>query len=138
MDQKPQKDSKGRFAKGNTLAKGRTPVPKDIKEIRQFNGKDFERVIKHYLHCSLEHLKELEKDETLQALDHLVIKVLVKAADTGDHTRLAFVLDRTIGKLPEKIIHEGAATEFFKKLAGRIQEIESEKKPVIEGGEKDD
>jgi len=83
--------------------KSRRNLPQDIKDARLMNANEFENIIYKCLSMNKEQLTEIFKNPLTPAKDLVVIKILTKAIETGDHTRLNFLLERTIGKVVDKI-----------------------------------
>lgn len=77
-------------------------LPPDLKEARLQNAAVFESTIYKYMNSPLEILKEILKDPATPSRDLVVIRILVLAIEKGDHARLNFLLERTIGKVADK------------------------------------
>ncbi len=82
---------------------GRPALPGDVREARKINAIEVTRRITKYLDSTKTDLETAALDPNTPALDLVIIKVIVEAGKTGDHTRLNFLMDRTIGKVTEKI-----------------------------------
>lgn len=78
-------------------------VPSGLKEARQVNSNTFESIVYKYMDSSIVELSKILKDPKTPALDMLVIKVLTEGIKKGDQGRLDFLLNRTIGKVADKI-----------------------------------
>lgn len=87
--------------------KGRTPLPKDlkaeIKTIKKLTPSLVAALITKYCHKTKAEIMEALKDPNTSAIDLTICTVLSKAMNNGDHLRLEFLLNRTIGKVAERI-----------------------------------
>jgi len=95
------------FAKDKELAsragKASKKPSKGLVELRKVKATEFEEIIYKYQDLSLKVLKVLTSDESLPGKDHLVLACMIKAIETGDHSRMDFMLNRTIGKVKDKL-----------------------------------
>jgi len=99
--------------------------PPELKEARLQNASQFESTIYLYMNAPIEKLKEILKDPTTPARDLVVIRILVLAIEKGDHARLNFLLERTIGKVADK--HEIVAKSTHEQV---VEAIELEKSKI--------
>ena len=111
MSQNKPKPNPNLFVKGDQRAieggkKSRRNLPADLKAARAQYSNDLEACIYKYSeHTKDEMLRALKHPDT-PALDLVVLNILTKAITKGDQQRLGFLLDRTIGKVKERIITE--------------------------------
>jgi hypothetical protein len=99
------KSKKGDFKKGDSRINrgGRPHLPKEIKQARKLDSMLVEQALRKYLTATREEIsKDLKNPKTI-INDLIIIKIIEKALKEGDHVRLNFLYDRTIGKVPEKI-----------------------------------
>ncbi len=96
------------FPKGHKFATGRPPLPDDVKESRKLTQAELERCINKYLYLGAAELKKIYEKPSTLALDKVIIKIITMAITKGDHVRLDFVLNRVIGKVPEKMNMSGS------------------------------
>jgi len=82
---------------------GRPPVPYEIRELRKHNRLEVEETFSKYLRMTAKELEEAAKSPYTSALDGMVIAVIMKAVQNGDQWRLNFLLDRVIGKVPDRV-----------------------------------
>ncbi len=82
---------------------GRIKIPDDVKEARKFNAAEATRIITKYLYMNSSELELAITDPETPAMELMLAKIIKKSAEAGDHFRLNFLLDRTIGKVTEKI-----------------------------------
>jgi len=97
-------------------------VPIDLVEARRENASVFESTIYKYMHSPIEVLRNVLKDPSTPARDLVVIRILVLAIEKGDHARLNFLLERTIGKVVDR--HEIVAKSTHEQV---VEAIELEK-----------
>lgn len=96
------------FKKGDPRAvaagqKSSRALPPDLKDARQMNANLFEDTVYKHMDKSVEEIEVLLKDKTISARDMVVIRILALAIQHGDTARLNFLLERTIGKVIDKI-----------------------------------
>ncbi len=79
-------------------------LPPDLKEARQIRAVEFESIIYKYMDKTPEEIKVIlqQKDKT-PTKELIVLKLVSIALEQGDLARLNFLLDRTIGKVPDKM-----------------------------------
>ncbi len=82
-------------------------LPIELKEARLMNANQFEQTIYKYMRSNLEQLSEVYKNAETPAIDLVVIKILKMAIESGDYQRLNFLLERTIGKVSDKLEVQG-------------------------------
>ena len=73
---------------------------KDVERARRLNQHEVDLSLSKMLYMSQVELRNLINDPQTTALQLLVARILEKGIETGDHTRMSFLLDRTIGKVP--------------------------------------
>jgi hypothetical protein len=81
--------------------KGQPKLDKHLKEVQKLTGVRFNAIVSKYASCSKEELYAIVQDPKTSVLDLTVCSILSKAMSQGDHGRLNFLLDRTIGKVKE-------------------------------------
>lgn len=97
------------FKKGQvTNPGGRPPLPPEvlaqIKTIKSINKPIIELMLNRYCTMSVNHLEQLQGDKSIPAMDQMIIRVILHTINNGDVTRLTFLLDRLIGKVPDQVI----------------------------------
>ncbi len=89
--------------KGNQYAKGRTLLEGQIATRRLTRAK-LEEILHKYMHSTKDELAlKLKEPGDTPAIELMVISVMAKALQNGDTYRLEFLLNRLIGKVPDKI-----------------------------------
>src|SRR5687768_16998427 len=86
---------------------GRPRLPEDIKEARQLNRVEFERVANKFLYMTAVEIQAAVRAPETTGLELMVGSIIAKGIKNGDHQRLSFVLDRLIGRVKETIAIEG-------------------------------
>lgn len=81
----------------------RGAMPIELRELREQNAHQFENIIYKYLNMNAVELRAALADPNAKAVELAIIKIIVKSIESGDCTKLNFLLDRTIGKVKEKL-----------------------------------
>jgi hypothetical protein len=117
--------SKGRktggrnFKPGNKAnPHGRPQVPPEVKEARKLNQSQMELIFNKLIHMTEVELKAHWTNPQTPKFEKIVCKILNEAEIRGDHYRLDFVLNRLIGKVTEKVLHELPKPFVVKKSDG--------------------
>lgn len=87
---------------------GRPELPREFKKARRLTRTAFEGICNRFVHMTGPELRKAKYEPQRTQLERIVIAVLEKAEGWGDTSRLNFVLDRLIGKVPDEIKHSGA------------------------------
>ena len=101
------RDENGRFKKGksgnpNGRPVGTVTVP---KELRAINNRLIADTIGKYLNCTGPELQEHIKNPETPALDLMILRVLYEAIRKADQGKMNAILERIVGKVPDKIDH---------------------------------
>lgn len=96
------------FKKGDPRAvaagkKSSRALPPEVKEARLLNAAKFEEIIYKYMGSPIEELQAAANNPATPAIEHIVIKLLSLAIKHGDIARLNLLLERTIGKVTDKL-----------------------------------
>lgn len=97
----PSEDTQ--FKKGNKGGPGRPPTPPDLKEVKKLTPSFVHRLIAKLGRMDLASLEAHLKDPETTVLDLMVGRIIMKAIREGDHQRLNFLFDRTIGKVLQQV-----------------------------------
>lgn len=76
---------------------------RDIMDARKLRAVQFEEIVYKYFDFTLVDLNARMNDVNTPAVELVVIRLLVKSIQLGDPSRINFLLDRTIGKVKEKL-----------------------------------
>lgn len=104
-----------KFQKGNKMAKngGRKKLPPDLLKAKQLTSEEFMRTATELLRLSPQEICNIVNDPATPALKALVGTMIVKAIDEGDERRTDFLLQRIIGKVPDKLETNAPTTIMF-------------------------
>lgn len=83
--------------------KSSNALPPEIKEARLVNSVKFEEIVYKYMNANAQELQAIAKDPATPAIDLVVIKILSNAITKGDLPSLNLLLERTIGKVKDKM-----------------------------------
>jgi hypothetical protein len=96
------------FKKGDPRAslagkKSSRALPQELKDARKENANKIEQTLYKFMSCTEQQLIEALKNPSTPSIELIVIKIITEAIKTGDHQRLNFLLDRTIGRVVDKV-----------------------------------
>jgi len=92
------------FVKGKIgNPRGRPKEPGDIKTARHLTRWEFERIINKYLYLTRTQLEEKLADPKTKIIELMVGRMCVATAGTADPRRFEFILDRIIGRVPQRV-----------------------------------
>lgn len=117
------------FVKGDPRAsaagkKSSRALPPELKDARLENANKVESILYKYMGANVESLQLAMKDPATPSIELIVIKIITEAIRTGDNQRLEFLLQRTIGKITDKLdIRAAVATTSLHQQI--IDEIEN-------------
>ncbi len=95
------------FKKGQSgNPSGRARLPQEIRDAKRVTSEKFIALTSKYLNATKLELADALKEDALPYLDRIVINVIQRAADGADLVRLDMLLNRIIGKVPDKIESE--------------------------------
>ena len=93
------------FKPGNTLGKGRPPIPPDLLYVQKLTPDHVQRVFAKFSHMNREELQAVLTSPDASMLEIMVGSVIAKAAKEGDQARFNFLLDRMVGKVKDVVEH---------------------------------
>lgn len=96
------------FQPGHPKYGGRKKIPEDLKAARAMNREELERIINKYLNTPIQQLKELVKDQSVPAMEAMVISVIASGISKGDQMKLDFILNRLGIVVVQKVEHSGS------------------------------
>lgn len=82
---------------------GRPNVPEDLKQARNLNRIELDRLLNKMLGSTKAELETILKNPSSTLLEITVCGILAKAAQGGDHQRLNFILERLVGKVKDVV-----------------------------------
>lgn len=132
LNPNPKKKNATSFKKGNTASVGNasTPVPNFHKEerlIKHVDGRMITRYINLNSGLTLEEMDEKLKEENkkkITMMEYMIIRAMRTIILTGDMNKLDSLLDRAIGRVPQKTIH-GIEDPYEGKTVQELEEIRS-------------
>lgn len=97
------------FVKGDPRIQGggAPALPAEIKEIRALSKEEFIIRFEKYCFKTVDDLKALQRDGTLEALDAVFIRALLRSISTGDYRFIQECVDRIIGRPRQVFEHSG-------------------------------
>lgn len=120
-----------KFKKGSIEAslagkKSSRALPPEIKEARLVNSVKFEEIVYKYMNATAQELQAIAKDPATPAIDLVVIKILSNAITKGDLPSLNLLLERTIGKVKDKLEldHKVQAKTLHEQIMDEIEKNE--------------
>jgi len=112
---------------GNRALLGRPGRDAQAREARYIDNLLIEGYIVNNSHLTLLELREKVEGAKMTALEEMLVVAMIRACETGDRNQVEFFLDRTIGKVAQKIKveksnpYEGMSDE---QLIARKRQIE--------------
>jgi len=115
------------FIKGQSgNPNGRPKVPEDLKTIQSLSPSLMSKLINKYMAMNREQIIVKVKDPRTPMIETTIASILVKATQSGDYTRLNFLLDRSIGKVKDEIDVRSSHTIYttsFRPDGSLVQDI---------------
>lgn len=111
------------FQPGNKLGRGRPRIPPEVKEAQKLTRRKVVSVMSRFINMTDEDLKAFLSAGKGTALELYVASMLAKGIKDGDVTRLDFLLNRTIGKVVERMDVGVAKPYVFEKTDGTKLEL---------------
>ena len=81
-------------------------LPEELKDIKSLTQLEVNKLISKYARMMLETLKESLKNSKTPVLELAIASIFLKSIEQGDFTKLSFLLDRCIGRVPINIEDE--------------------------------
>ena len=127
---RPQNKNLKPFKKGQSgNPNGRPKVRDGLQDVKLLSKTDARRLVQKIIDMTPEELMDFAIRKDVPALETMLAAVAVKAISEGDHSRINFLLDRTVGKVIDKHEHEVVNVTYRTSVAvdgSLIQEIEEE------------
>lgn len=123
-----RKANRTSFKKGHTASKGnkgggrpRALVP-EVIQLKQYNRNQLTELVSKYSNYSKIELDNEQYQEGKPIIDLLVIKVMLKAHEMGDHIRTNWIFEQLAGKLPNETKVE-VKQSFHTQLLEKLEEM---------------
>ena len=110
------------FVPGDKRA-GRPSKPDDLKKASKLTRTEAEAILVEFMRMNIDELEAVLKDRKRPVMHHIIGRIALMAIKNGDQSRMGFLLDRTIGKVPTevtvgikpRVVHnlEGGAARFL-------------------------
>jgi hypothetical protein len=119
----------GRFQPGQSGNPGGRPkIREELRDMKRLNQERFLLIVTEFLSKTKNELRRAVNDPDSSALEMMLASLMEKAIERGDPTRVNFLLDRTIGKVPDKIeaiahIHQNVAHLSNEELFNEVKQI---------------
>lgn len=95
---------KAQFKKGQSgNPAGRPPVDKLRNEIKRLTSQSFAEMLERLQTMSEDELMAYKQDKSAPFIWRIYAKSLIKSYNLGDSDRVETIVNRTIGKVPDKI-----------------------------------
>lgn len=91
------------FQKGNKMGKGRPRVPDELKAARKITRTEVEATLTRFVSMPFNEIKGIVERKEGTMLELMVASIISKGLATGDQQRLNFLLDRLVGKTPDRV-----------------------------------
>lgn len=110
---------------GNPGGKIANPIPNALKKL---TNQSLVKIIKAIVKGNLDEIKRIAKDPTSSGLEVAIAACFIKAIERGDYNTVEHMLQRIVGKIPDKLLVESTS----KNLNANINaNIDSEKVRAI-------
>jgi hypothetical protein len=83
--------------------RGRPRIDPAVKELKNLTTTALSNIVCNFLFESEDNLKRYQEIGSMSGLEKAVISILLRSIKDGDHIKLEFLLQRTIGKVKEQI-----------------------------------
>lgn len=124
MSERPQNKHLKHWPKGvsgNPLGKPKQLLTKD--KVKSVLGK--------FCDMSIAELQAVANNPNAKMLEVMVANIMIKAAETGDYSRLDFILNRSIGKVPNDQNESQPESTSSMTIEEKIQWLKSTPKTAI-------
>lgn len=80
---------------------GRPKLPKELLKTRQLTPERIQREIAKVLYKKAEEVREMVTNPDTPVLQLMIASIAMKAVTDGDHAKMNFLMERTVGKVKE-------------------------------------
>jgi len=109
---------------------GNAPIPAPLRGIASLSQHEVTKVVSKYARMTRAELQAAAQSQDTPMLEVAIASIFAQSAKNGDYARLAFLLDRAIGKVPTVEIEADQASSPFAALS------DEELLRLVRGGEK--
>lgn len=113
---------------------GRSRLSEELRQIKALSQPEVARFIAKYARMTQADVEKVVLNKKMPMLEACIASVFAKCVELGDFTRLSFLLDRAIGKIPvaveddedraaRKMIEDLSDEELFRLVAEKIPVI---------------
>lgn len=85
---------------GNPGGRIANPIPNALKKL---TGQSLRKIIKAVVKGNVDEIKRIAKDPKSSGLEVAIAACFVKAIDRGDYTTVEHMLQRIVGKIPDRL-----------------------------------
>lgn len=115
------RNEKGQFQPGQSgNPKGREPMPLELKYAKQMTKNYVLELLSRFMLMEVKELQKIAGDKTITTGESIVARICLQAIKHGDHFRMSFLLDRTIGPVRKDVAVTGEIS--FSELVKRANE----------------
>lgn len=82
---------------------GRPKVPEEYKKLQKLNADQFKGMVAKFALMTVPQMLEYLESGEVPVFEAMIGKIIKTCIETGDHAKLNFLLDRTIGKVKEQV-----------------------------------
>lgn len=113
----------------------------EAKSLKMLNQSEYIVLVNKYLHMNIEELEDCYNNRFLTALEHIVVRIILKAMKEADVLRLEALLQRVIGKsyikpaiieIDEPVKKEEAPLNFQMTKEEKLEMLEKYKNSISE------
>lgn len=99
MTDKPKGKPRGKpFEAGNNASPGPPRLTEEERALRKITKTNFQKAVRKYLTCTKQELLDVAKDPKTEAMDLLIVSVMMKAITTGDEKKMEWFLFQLFGQ----------------------------------------
>lgn len=127
----PRGDGGRRFQKGNPGGPGKPKTSPEVKELRQLDRSDLEKVVRETLQMTEKQMQARLKDPEITVKEKLAIRIALKGVAKGDQSVMGFLSDFIFGAPAKRIEVKGnmgmaVANVSQEELANAMKKLKDE------------
>lgn len=85
---------------------GRPKIPEHLRSIASLSQGEVCKLVSKYARMTRDELQQAIQAPSTPVLEMAIASIFAQSIKQGDYTRLAFLLDRAIGKVPQVILSD--------------------------------